>query len=113
MMTLRVVDHAPFPGGRFERDGPYSGEWFRDAVLAPAIVQATEKGETLKVVLDGAPGYGSSFLEEAFGGLVRTGRFRRSDLKRVLQIAAERKLYAPFKRLAEEYLDAARAPSVA
>ncbi|MET2526930.1 STAS-like domain-containing protein [Ralstonia pseudosolanacearum] len=57
------------PAGRFVSDGPYSGEAFRQKYLVPALKQ----GEALVIELDGARGYGSSFLEEAFGGLVRAG----------------------------------------
>lgn len=59
-----------YPAGRYETDGPYSGEKFREKFLIPALRQGKEK---VRIDLDGARGYGSSFLEEAFGGLVRSG----------------------------------------
>ncbi|OUM27990.1 DUF4325 domain-containing protein [Pseudomonas sp. 1239] len=55
------------PAGRYKKDGPYSGELFREKYLIPAV----DHREAIVVHLDGARGYGSSFLEEAFGGLVR------------------------------------------
>lgn len=55
------------PAGRYKTDGPYSGELFREKHLIPAI----RDRKKIIVHLDGARGYGSSFLEEAFGGLVR------------------------------------------
>lgn len=58
-----------FPAGRYLDDGPASGQKFRDEILVPALV----RGEKLVVEMDDAIGYGSSFLEEAFGGLVRQG----------------------------------------
>lgn len=58
-----------FPAGRYKTDGPHSGEKFREEHLVPAL----QKDETVTIELDGARGYGSSFLEEAFGGLIRTG----------------------------------------
>ncbi|RLW63946.1 MAG: DUF4325 domain-containing protein [gamma proteobacterium symbiont of Stewartia floridana] len=65
-----------YPAGRFNSDGPYSGEKFRDDYLVPAI-----KGKkSLVVDLDGTRGYGSSFLEEAFGGLVRAGYTKEAIL---------------------------------
>lgn len=70
MKTIQVArDFSRYPAGRFRKDGPYSGEAFRDRYLLPPLRQ----GEHLVVVLDGARGYGSSFLEEAFGGLIRNG----------------------------------------
>jgi hypothetical protein len=65
---LNVVDFTKFPGPRFKKLGPGSGEEFRDDYLIPAI---KEHGSNIDLNLDGAAGYGSSFLEEAFGGAVR------------------------------------------
>ena len=62
-------DFSRYPAGRYNEDGPYSGQAFREKFLEPNI----ESEETITIVLDGARGYGSSFLEEAFGGLVRKG----------------------------------------
>ena len=42
-----------------------------------------EKNEKLKIDLDGGYGYGSSFLEEAFGGLIRD---LDEDYKQALEI---------------------------
>lgn len=70
MKTISLArDFTKFPAGRYKDDGPYSGELFREIYLAPAL----ESDETIVIDLDGARGYGSSFLEEAFGGLVRLG----------------------------------------
>lgn len=62
-------DFTRHPAGRYRSDGPYSGEQFRDDFLVPAM----ETGDKVKIDLDGVRGFGSSFLEEAFGGLVRKG----------------------------------------
>jgi hypothetical protein len=68
---MRVIniakDYTRFPSGRFLRNGNTSGEGFRLKLLVPAL----SGGDRVKVELDGTIGYGSSFLEEAFGGLVR------------------------------------------
>src|SRR5690554_3573488 len=66
--TIRVSEFTEFPGPRYRDLGPYSGEEFREEVLVPAI---KEFGGNIEVDLDGTFGYGSSFLEEAFGGLIR------------------------------------------
>jgi hypothetical protein len=62
-------DFSRHPAGRYRSDGPYTGEQFREEFLEPSL----GKNEYVIVELDGARGYGSSFLEEAFGGLVRAG----------------------------------------
>lgn len=69
MKTIFVKDFSEFPGPRSPKIGPNSGEEFREDVLIPAIKK--DGVEKLCVNLDGTYGYGSSFLEEAFGGLVR------------------------------------------
>jgi hypothetical protein len=85
-MTVRpeaetpVIDIAKqftrFPAGRFRSDGAYSGERFRDDILIPALQQYGR----VSIKLDGTMGYGSSFLEEVFGGLIRSGEFKSDDL---------------------------------
>ncbi|WP_264876290.1 STAS-like domain-containing protein [Vibrio agarivorans] len=69
-MTIYVKNFTKFPGARYRSLGPHSGEEFRDDILIPAIKDA---GSSLVVDLDGVFGYGSSFLEEIFGGCVREG----------------------------------------
>lgn len=72
---------SPTPAGRYEDDGPFPGQKFRDELLLPAL----KTNEQVTVDLDGTAGFGSSFLEEAFGGLVRNG-MDASVLRRKLQI---------------------------
>lgn len=81
-------DFSPFAAGRYKSDGPWSGERFLEEILLPAMQNDTE----VCVKLDGTLGLGSSFLEEAFGGLVRKG-YRLSDLKGRLQITGRKKNY--------------------
>lgn len=64
-----ATDFSRSPAGRFVSDGPNSGERFRNQFLAPAL----KRGDFITVMMDGTRGYGSSFLEEAFGGLLRIG----------------------------------------
>ena len=64
-----AADFSRYPAGRFLDDGPFSGQAFRARFLVPRL----RGGESVVVELDGTRGYGSSFLEEAFGGLVREG----------------------------------------
>jgi len=72
-MTQTVVnvarDFSKYPAGRYLEDGPANGQLFRNKFLLPALKE-TKK---LIIELDGTRGYGSSFLEEAFGGAVREG----------------------------------------
>jgi len=74
-------EYSETPAGRYREDGPFSGQRFREELLVPALQQ----NEAVEVNLDGVVGFGSSFLEEAFGGLVRAG-YRAADLRSRLQI---------------------------
>jgi len=68
-MTLKIAeDFSKEPAGRYRGDGDASGEVFREERLIPAL----KKFDRVTVDLDGTEGYGSSFLEEAFGGLLRS-----------------------------------------
>jgi hypothetical protein len=73
------------PAGRYTSDGPFSGQVFRESILLPALSQY----ELVRIDLDGTEGYGSSFLEEAFGGLVRIHGFRYAELKKRLTFKSD------------------------
>lgn len=81
-------DFSRSPAGRYVTDGPFSGQRFRDELLYPAL-----KSSDVEVQLDGVLGLGSSFLEEAFGGLVREYRMSPQVLKERLRIASPLKTY--------------------
>lgn len=71
-MTINIAnDYTKSPGGRYIIEGEYSGEDFRERILLPAFEKCQSNDEELIINLDGGYGYGSSFLEEAFGGLAR------------------------------------------
>jgi hypothetical protein len=64
-------DFSVTPGPRYIAEGEYSGELFRDSLLAPAFERATARNGPLDIYLNGTEGYATSFLEESFGGLAR------------------------------------------
>jgi len=72
-------EYSETPGGRFISAGPYSGEDFKDNFLIPKLNKAILENTILVIDLDGGYGYPSCFLEEVFGGLVRSG-FDPSEL---------------------------------
>lgn len=91
-MTFKLIsvarDFSKAPAGRFVTDGPFPGETFRDQILVPAFKEC----QTVVVDLNGTAGYGSSFLEEAFGGLVRRGH-SEEELQRRMKLESERQSY--------------------
>ena len=83
--TVRVNVAKQFtklPGLRYIRLGRFSGEEFRRTFL----IEPLRHGKTVIVELDGVRGYGSSFLEEAFGGTVRDLDLKVDDALRRLKV---------------------------
>ena len=101
---MRVIniarDFSVFPGGRSPKDGPHNGEEFRERLLIPALTS----GESIQIELDGTRGYGSSFLEEAFGGLVRRG-YGKKQLRQRLSFVSSR---AGLVQEIDSYIEKAR-----
>lgn len=88
------------PGGRYyPKDGDYTGERFRDEFLIPAL----KNNDKVIVDLDGTRGLGSSFLEEAFGGLIRNG-FSLQELLHKLELIPSK---AGYDAKAWEYIKSA------
>lgn len=88
MNSLKISNWTVTPGPRYKRIGPNSGEELRDAVLLPALKNAINLGEKLYIDLDGTMPYGSSFLDEAFGGLIYRNGFSRSKVLKNVQLVS-------------------------
>lgn len=88
MTALSVArDFSVTPGGRYRRISEFSGEDFRERYLVPAVTA----GKQITIDLDGVLGYGSSFLEEVFGGIVRTMRWTsRQEFDRHVRFTTKR-----------------------
>lgn len=100
------------PGPRYRSEGvSHSGEDFRETVLAPLIKEAINNKQQVLIDLDGVLGYGPSFLEESFGGLIREEHIDYEDIKRVLIIKSDDD--PRFKqRIEERYLPQAHDKSI-
>ena len=77
-------DFSETPGPRFSGQGDHSGESFRKR-----LASALREYDRVIVNLDGTAGYASSFLDEAFGGLVRSEGFTKEELKGKLSFISE------------------------
>ncbi|SFJ86875.1 protein of unknown function [Candidatus Pantoea symbiotica] len=76
--VIKVSEKFPYPGPRFIKLGPQSGEAFKMYLykqLKDIYGETFNDNLNYKVTinLDQTIGYGSSFLEEGFGGLIRMG----------------------------------------
>lgn len=89
MIEINVAtDFSNTPGGRYASEGPFSGELFRKELLIPKYSEAVKLETELVINLDGCYGYATSFIEEAFGGLVRELK-DRDVLKRIKIISQD------------------------
>lgn len=101
MKTISIgKDFSPTPIGRYPNDSDYSGELFRNEHLLPALNQ----NDCVEIIIDDAEGYGSSFLEEAFGGLIRHGHYSPSQLESKLKISCSRPAYKIYELLIWKYI---------
>jgi len=92
--TLSIAQQfSRTPGPRFESEGQFSGEEFRRTVLLPLVREAMGERSKLAVDLDGTAGYGTSFLEEAFGGLVRHDNIKSTELLALLEFKSNEEPY--------------------
>lgn len=96
-------DFSDVPSGRFPEDGDFNGQRFRKEFLVPALRSA----DRVRVNIDHTEGYGSSFLEEAFGGLIRWEGFSKAELDSLLIIISEQSRTLRYKRKIEQYLEKA------
>ncbi|WP_292375057.1 STAS-like domain-containing protein [Mesorhizobium sp.] len=84
-MTINILqEFSKTPGGRYYTDGPASGQKFREEFLLPALAA----NDRVIVEMDGTRGYPSSFLEEAFGGLVRELKWTPEEFHRRIELKA-------------------------
>ncbi len=83
-----AVEFGRTPSARKDEEGKLSGMELR-GILKPLIYQCINANEILVVDLDGTAGYGTSFLEEVFGGLIRIEGFSFRDLKQYVEFKTD------------------------
>lgn len=104
-VTIRIADDfSKTLGGRTRRRSDFSGEEFRTKHLIPAL----KRGVPVKVIMDGTTGYPSSFIDEAFGGLIREG-LHIEHLREQLRVTAEDPDYKLYTELVWDAISSASA----
>jgi len=93
-------DFSDVPWGRFPSDGDFCGQNFRELFLVPAL----KNHDSVTVDLDGVEGLGSSFLDEAFGGLIRKGHASEADLGAKLTVTTSQPEYEMYLDLVRRYI---------
>jgi hypothetical protein len=108
-----VIDIASgfsaYPSGRFEADGQFNGELFRTKCLVPALAEVakSDSNDVVVVDIDGVRTFGSSFLEEAFAGLIRLRLFDKRFVQTHLVIRCSKSHLLFFKKNIEELIASA------
>lgn len=89
MTTKTIVvakEFSPSPAGRYRADGPFPGQKFREELLVPAI----REHDHVVVDMEGMEMSGSSFLDEAFAGLIREHGLSEATLRAKLEVRSPR-----------------------
>lgn len=86
-------DFSSTPGPRRISEGDFSGELFRELCLEPKLKEAIEKNKILFIDLDGTSGFGTSFLEEGFGGLIRINKYSYEDIIAHIELKSDDEEY--------------------
>lgn len=99
-MKIKIAkDFSKNPSGRYIKDGKTSGEVFLKNLLLPAV----RTHDLVEIDFDGVRGYGSSFLEEAFGGFIRETKMTLVEFfKKVKIITKDPLLYQEIKSYLED-----------
>ena len=90
------------PGSRVRSEGKFSGQELREDYLLSFVSSSLAEKAHFIIDLDGAAGYGTSFLEEAFGGLVRINKISLKDLLKYMTIKSDE--MPIFKELVDSYI---------
>lgn len=77
-------DFSPHPGPRYKSQGKHSGEQFREKLWS-----WIQDGGPILLDLDGTSGIGSSFIDEAFGGLVFARNMTAADVRARIKLKSE------------------------
>ena len=92
-IKIKVCDFSKTPGSRYRDEGTkaHSGQEFREDILEPNFKIALANNQKLFVDLDGTIGYGTSWIEEVFGGLARA--YGKDKVLNILYFKSEEEDY--------------------
>ena len=85
---IKISEFSTSPFGRVKDDGPNNGRRFRIEKLCRALKESSVIVD-MDAGMDEGYEYGSSFLHEAFGGLIIHEGYELSVLERILTIRSK------------------------
>ena len=86
-------DFTSTPGPRYTKEGKWAGEKLRTEIVYPILKNAIKDKRKVFIDLDGTSGYGTSFLEEVFGGLIRINKLKYQDIIDLLELKSDEEPY--------------------
>ncbi|TWI96827.1 uncharacterized protein DUF4325 [Mucilaginibacter frigoritolerans] len=93
-ITVKIArDFSRTPGPRYIKEGKWSGEQFRTEKFYSIFDDAIKNDKIVVVDLDGTLGYGTSFLEEIFGGLIREHHLDYNQILNHLELISNEEPY--------------------
>ena len=102
-------DFSMDPSGRFYSDNSgASGEQFREEILMPLLRKLGKREKVLIILDDGPESYGSSFLTEAFAGVVKYGYMEAQPLLDALEFLYTDSDYEFFVKKIADYIREAK-----
>ena len=90
-----VKNYTTTPGGRYAKEGPFSGEDFFNQILYPAYLQAKFTQKNIIIDLDDCIGYPSSFITGSFGLLLE--KFPKQEVFSILKFTSQKDPALPDK----------------
>lgn len=96
------------PAGRYYTDGDGSGEEFREEILKPLFSNAQKSLAKVIINIDkNVEGYGSSFLVEAFAGLIKHGYFKKEFIQEYLEVEYNDEDFELYAKKIKQYINEA------
>lgn len=88
MMSIINVanDFSLMPSGRHRSDGSYTGDHFYEILIKE--IEKVPEDEKIIINFDGVLAAGSSFLEQAFAGLIREKKISKNQFFNKFEIVA-------------------------
>ena len=104
-MRLNIAKtFSPMAVGRYRKDNPHSGEVFREEHLTSMLRRAVQEHDILEVDLEGMRGLSASFLDEAFGGLVRSGEWTAKQVLEFVRFVPEDTYFDPYIKNVKDFI---------
>lgn len=108
-MILDVArEFSSYPIGRYKGDSEFNGTKFRETLLVPRLKAAIKSNKTLVVDIDGMRSFGSSFLEESFGGLITDEGLSRALVQDHLRVKTTRPGFQAFVKMIDLFISNAQ-----